>query len=277
MAADGLGFVDRKNESRRLAKAIVERQSLMVSGPAGIGKTALVSQVIAGLPAGLARRCLGVQGPEDLQDLLRMLVRRLYEAEDVLLRRQLHSEGVSTRTFGAWLKGLSTSRLKGALYRMLEGGDYRVILDHLPRLTEAMARVVKELFWMRNTPVYLVLRDEDQQRINWLCRFFYWGAQERLTLQPLPTPAAAVLTATCLQRSQISQPEPAGLRAQVLKLSKRVPGAIIDLCALAADPRYQCESGIKIRSAYLSYLTKGQMRDLPPSKSPNMNRPAARA
>ncbi len=179
-------FVDRRDESCRLRNAVIKREGLMILSPAGIGKTALATSVFASLPEGLKGRCLEIRGAKDFRGLLRELVGCLHKTGDRNLRRRLHSEGVSAQTFAPWLKGLSSSRLKGALYRALEGGDYRIFLDHLPPLTKAAASVLKEMFWMRRTPIYLLLRDDEEQKIDRLCRFFYWGEQERLKLQPLP-------------------------------------------------------------------------------------------
>jgi hypothetical protein len=254
-------FVDRKRESRRLENAILKRQSLMICGPAGIGKTALISRVIASLPAGLKGRCLEIQGAKDLQDLLRQLIRGLYNRKDPNLRRKLHAEGISVLTFEAWLKGLSSSRLKGTLYQTVERGDYRVFLDHLAPLSQATAKVIKELFWMRNTPVYLLVRDEKEQRIDQLRRFFYWGDREILALPPLPMNAAAELLENCIGRFDLARFDLSDLRAEVLVLSKHIPGAIVKMCMLAADPRYQYESRIKVKSVYIDYLMRAH--DLP--------------
>jgi hypothetical protein len=250
-------FVDRKSESLRLENAILNRQSLMICGPAGIGKTTLVTRVIAGLPAGLAGRCLEVRGAKDLRDLLQQLILRLYEAKDPNLRRELHSLGVSALSLAAWLKKLSSSRMKGILYCALERGDCRVFLDHLPPVTKTVAKVVKELFWMRNTPVFLCIRDDAEQRIDRLSRFFYWGDGERLTLQPLPSDAAAKLLQACVARFQLPTLDLADFQADALDLSRNVPGAIVKMCALAADPRYRCGSRIKTKSVYLDYLVDG--------------------
>jgi hypothetical protein len=247
-------FVDRIRELRRLENALLGRQSLMICGPAGIGKTALASKVIAGLPPEAAGRCLQIPGAKDLRDLLGQLVRQLYEAEDRNLLAQLRSEGVSAQRFAAWLKKLSSSRLKGTLYHSLEGGDYRIFLDHLPPLTKAAAKVVKELFWMRQTPVYLLIRNEAEQRIDRLCQFFYWGERERLTLPPLPPEAAAELLQACIARCGLAEFELCVFRQQLLTLSQRIPGAIVKMCMLAAHPRYQYGSRIKVRSVYIDYL-----------------------
>src|ERR1035441_10599468 len=108
-------FVARESGARRLDEAIRNQASLVICGPAGIGKTALVSKVIQGLPPDMAARCLYLGGTKDLPDLLRQLVRGLYDRNDPNLRHQLHAAGISALTFEAWLKAQSTSPLKGTL------------------------------------------------------------------------------------------------------------------------------------------------------------------
>jgi GTPase SAR1 family protein len=259
-------FVDRESEALRLEEAILKRQSLVICGPAGIGKTALVSEVIRHLPAEFGARCLYLKGMKDLQDMLRQLIRGLYEVKDPNLRQQLHIEGVSVLTFEAWVKALSTSRLRGTLYRTVERGDYRVFLDHVPPLTHAVAKVIKELFWMRNTPAYLLMRDGVEHRIDQFSHFFYWGDRERLALEPLPADAAADLLERCIERFGLAQFDLVDFREEILDLSKRVPGAIVKMCALAADPRYRYGSRIKTKSLYIDYLMGGQNLTLSDTK-----------
>jgi energy-coupling factor transporter ATP-binding protein EcfA2 len=250
-------FIDRESEARRLDEAVRKRESLVICGPAGMGKTALVSTVLRRLPPDLAARCLYFPGARDLQDLLHQLVRKLYDRKDPNLRHQLHAEGISVLTFETWLKEQSSSHLKGTLYRTVEQGDYRVFLDHLPPLTNAVAKVIKELFWMRNTPVYLLIRDEVEQHLPQLYDFFYWGDRERLALQPLPAHAAAELLESCIERFGLSRLDLREFRKEALALSKRVPGAIVRMCTLAAEPRYQYGLRIKVKSLYIEYLMSG--------------------
>jgi len=211
-----------------------------------------VLKVISSLPQDLLPRCLYLRSMKDLQDLLRQLIRTLYEGKAPNLRRQLHAEGVSALTFDTWLKTLSISRLRGTLYRTVEHADYRVFVDHLPQLTHAVARVIRELFWMRDTPVYLLLRD-DAQAMGKCSHFFYWGAQEQLVLGPLPAPAARELLESCIEYFGLSQLDLADFREEILELSKQTPGAIVKMCALAADPRYHYGPRIKIKSVYIDY------------------------
>jgi len=227
---------------------------MMISGPADIGKTALVKHVLGSLPREIENQCLYLAGFKDLQDLLRKLLKRLYQAGHPALRRQLHSEGVRASSLEAWLKSSPSPRLKGTLYRAAEQGPYHLILDHGPPLTPAIARVIKELFWMRNTPVCLLVRDEGRQRIEQLNHFFYWGRRQRLTLEPLPKPMAGEVLEQCIAQFGLSHLDLDGFREEVLELSGGVPGAIVKMCKLAADERYQYGMRIKTKLAHIDYL-----------------------
>jgi AAA+ ATPase superfamily predicted ATPase len=82
-------FLDRKAEVLRLRARLAGRESLLIWGPAGIGKTALVMEVLKDLPPAVARATIYLSGVEGLQPLLRSLLGRLYQIEDSALRRQL--------------------------------------------------------------------------------------------------------------------------------------------------------------------------------------------
>ncbi len=251
-------FLDRERESRRIEEALREKASMMICGPAGVGKTALILNVLRCLPAKVTGQCVYLPGFKDLQDLLRNLIRALYDRRDLPLRQQLHTEGVTVRSFDGWLKNLSSSRLRGTLYRAVERGEYRVILDHPPPLTHAIAKVIKELFWMRKTPVYLLVRDTEGYRADRFARFFYWGPQERLTLGPLPMETATELMDLSIERFGLSALDIDDFREEVLELSGGVPGAIVKMCGLAADPRYQYGSRIKTKLVHIDYLMSAQ-------------------
>lgn len=250
-------FLDREHESQRLREAFLSGRSMMISGPADIGKTALLKHVLAGLPGKIGSQFLYLAGFTDLQDLLRKLLARLYRAGNPALLRQLHAEGVSEAHFDDWLKSTTSPRLKGALYRAAEQGNYHLILDLGPPLTGPTAKVVKELFWMRNTPVCLLIRDEGKQKIEHLSHFFHWGSRERLALGPLPKPVAGEMLEQCIVRFQLANFDLDDFREEVLNLSGCVPGAIVKMCALAADGRYQFGKHIKTKLVHIDYLMSG--------------------
>jgi hypothetical protein len=248
-------FVDRQKECERLREAILARQSMMIGGPRGAGKTVLVKKAISELPADLWNHSVYVGTVGDLHEMLRSLIRALYEADDIRLKRELRAAGISKTMLDGWLRNLPTARLRGTLYRTVDAAGYRVFLDHVGHLTTAMARVIKELFWMRQTPVYLISSEEFESRI--VNRFFYWGERETLAIGPLPLSAARLLLEHAIQRFGLARLDLERFRDQVLTASQLLPGAIVGMCELASKPQYQFGSQIKARLVHVDYLMRG--------------------
>ena len=246
-------FFDREQESRRLREAIERRESLLISGPPGIGKTALMAKVCSELPQDVARATLCLSSIDGLRSLLGGLLWELYAVGDPTLRRQLHTEGVRHDTFKAWLHSLITSRLKGALYRSMETGQYWVFLDHLPPLTHAVAKVIRELMWMRNTPVYLVVRGSGTEEAGQAVHL-YWGERQRLAVGPLPVVPARQFLEFCIERFGLAQMELDDFGEEILELSGRNPGVIVAMCSLASQSRYHYGSRIKTKLLHIDYL-----------------------
>ncbi len=245
--------IDRKAESLRLHQAIRKRESLLICGPAGIGKTALISKVLAELPKDMARSAVSVNGFVGLQSFLRALLQNLHEAGDPTLRKQLRAEAVGGGGFKSWLKGQRTSRLKGAVYRSMKMASYWVFLDHVPPLTSSVAKVVRELVSMRGTPVYLVARGSSQKEVGHAVKT-YWNGRERLNVGPLPESAARELLESCIRRFGLARLNLDGFREAVLSMSGYNPGVLVKMCQLAAEPRYHYGLRIKTGLIHIDYL-----------------------
>jgi energy-coupling factor transporter ATP-binding protein EcfA2 len=258
-------LIDRKAESLRLHQAIRDRESLLICGPAGVGKTALISKVLAELPEDTARAVILVDSPSGLQPLLRTLLQNLHEAGDAALRKQLRAEGAGTGGFKCWLKNQRTSRLKGAVYRSMQMGRYWIFLDHVPPLTPAMAKVMRELVWMRNTPVYLAARGSGPEEVGHAVST-YWGEHQQLALGPLRELAARELLESCIQRFGLAHLNLDEFRKAVLSMSGCNPGVLVKMCELAADSRYQSDSRIKTRLIHIDYLMSLNGRNIETSK-----------
>ena len=253
-------LVDRKGEVFLLHAAIRRRESLLVTGPAGSGKTALIHKVLSELPPAIARRCFYLSAVDGVQPLLRSVIQRLYESDDITLRRQLHLEGIRNSTFKSWLKRQPTSRLKGAVYRSMEKGNYWLFLDHLPHLTHAEATIVRELVWMRKTPVFLLARGATEDDIGGVASI-YCGNQQQVSLSSLPAQPARELLEHCIQEMGLETLDLGGFREEVLKLSGLVPGIIVKMCQLAQAPKYLSGLRPKTKLIHIDCLMRGPVSD----------------
>lgn len=267
-----LPLIGRESEALLLHDAILRRESLLLGGPPGVGKTALVLKVVGELPSDITGSTFYLSGVDGLNPLLCSLLERLYAAENLPLRRQLHSEGIRESTFKNWLRHQSSSRLKGALYRAFEKGTYWIFLDHCPPLSHAVAKVVRELVWMRNTPVYLVARGFTQEDIGHVTNL-YWSERQRLVLGSLSEAASRELLESCIRRFGLANMDLGGFREEILKLSGRNPGAIVKMCSLASEPRYHFGSRIKTKILHIDYLIDTRGSDVLADK--NQGKPGA--
>jgi len=260
----GTEIIDREAERRRLHQAICKRESLLICGPRGVGKTTVISAVLAELPPAMGRSVISVDGPHGLQPFLRALLNKLHEAGDKTLRKHLSVEKVGRDSFKGWLNSAPTSKLKGSIYRSMQMDSYWVFLDHLPPLTHAMANVVRELVWMLNTPVYLAARGSGPGEVGYATNL-YWGEQQRLVLPPLHKAAACELLEACIQRFGLAHLNLDGFREAVLSFSRYNPGALVGMCKLAAEERYHYGSRIKTRMIHIDYLMSLNGRNPPAS------------
>lgn len=246
-------FLDREKESQRLRQAIRNRESLLLWGPADAGKSALIWKVLSELPRDRARACLAVSGVHSLQDLLRGLVFALVEAGSPYLREKLERENVREAGYLRWLKAQSSLRLKGILYRALPEREYWIFLNHLPPLSHAAAKLVRRFVWMCNTPVYLEARGAREGEIGRVADL-YWFERHCLALGPLPVRAARELLELSIRRFGLTKLDVESFREEILRLSGRLPGAIVALCARAAKPEYQFGRQIKTKLLHIDYL-----------------------
>jgi hypothetical protein len=67
----------------------------------------------------------------------------------------------------------------------------------------------------------------------------------------LPAADATKLLSACIHRFGLNRCELGGFQHEVLELSGRLPGVILKMCAMAAQPKYQDQGQIKTRLVHV--------------------------
>src|SRR5580658_3342964 len=160
-------LVGRSEELRALRVAIQKRASRLLWGPTDTGKTILIKTAISELPDAERRNCVYWTGAASGRQLLSHFVGQLYERGDPFVRRKVHADGATESTLHRWLNRQSSLRLRGILFTASTAGDYRFFVDHFPPPTHNMARLMKEIMYRCETPVYLVARGMSKQEIGY--------------------------------------------------------------------------------------------------------------
>jgi hypothetical protein len=252
-ATQAANLVGRAAELRRLQQAVRAREELLIWGEADSGKTAVVKAGIAALPDEIRKVCLYVEGAASVKELLQRLVGALYENKDAAISGKWRAAQASHYTFGGWLREQPSGRLHRMFCESLAARPCWIFLDHLPPCTHSLAKFLKQLLWRWHTPVYVIARGITPMEAGHAWSL-YWTDKLRLRLGPLPEAEAIVLREQSIRRFGLVSLELEEFRQDVLRLSGRVPGTIVRMCALAADPKYHFQRRIKARLIHVDYL-----------------------
>jgi hypothetical protein len=217
------------------------------------GKTALIKTVISELPEVEQRSCVFWTGAASGKQLLSHFVGQLYEKGDSFVRRKVHADGASETSLHRWLNKQSSLRLRGILFTALTAGDYRFFVDHFPPPTHNMARLMKEIMFRCETPIYLIARGMSQQEIGYAWSL-YWNDSLRLHLGPLPERHARELLELCVNKFGLNSLDLEDFREDVLHLSGLLPGSILKMSRLAANSKYHYGDRIKTKLVHVDYL-----------------------
>lgn len=247
--------IGRDSEISRLKTAIHRRESRLIWGPAGAGKTSLIRTAVEQLPKHENRSCIYWTGAATGRQLVQHIVASLYQAGDTFVQKKVHADGARETSLRPWLNRQSTLRLRGILFTAAENGNYRFFLDHIPTPGSKLVKTMKEFIFHCKTPVYLTGEGFTQREIGdaWS---LYWTHEYRIHLGPLIEHAAQELLEMCIRKFRLDVLDLDGFREEILHLSERLPGAIVGMCELAADQRYHFGERIKTKTLHVDYVMK---------------------
>lgn len=245
--------IGREAEMRRLQIALRERRSQLIWGATDSGKTSLIEAALSELPEVERRKCICWSGPGNRRQFVEHLIQGLYRACDPLVRRKVHADRADEATLIRWVSEQSALRLRGILLAAAEQGEYRFFMDHIAPTPHTLARLMKEIIYRSKTPIYLNGNGYSQAEIGYAWTL-YWTDEYRIHLGPLSEAPACRLLETCVRRFHLDSLHLKGFREQVLHLSGYLPGAIVRMCELAADPRYHFGDQVKIKLVHMDYL-----------------------
>jgi len=244
----GRAPLGREKELARLAAAWRARAPLLISGPADSGKTFLLQHHLRSLPAAEKARHVYVPAYDGAHGLLAEVAAQLSGAAGAAGRQGSGRSAAEDSTSG---------RLRLLLRRLSRERRLYVILDHFPPMSHFLTRLVKEWIWNGECGVCLVARGITRDEIGQAWSIYY-APEYRLTVGALHEREAKALLADAIERFRIERLASEDFRAEVLRRSGGLPGAIVKMCALAADPRYQSGNRVKLTLLHVDYLMRNK-------------------
>jgi GTPase SAR1 family protein len=230
----------RTQEIEQLRQRVAQRRSFLLHGPAGVGKTLLLSAVLPGLPDIL----YSASNPTP-QALYRSLAELLLVAGHPIFRTSCPNGSVS-------LQAKSAVSLKGLLRDALLNSSYLVVLDHLLRPSQALAASIRELMLNCSVPVIAVARSAHMEDVGFVSPLFA-DRSDKLAMRNFDPELAEQFAATLARREGLHAENLTQFLERVVEYSDGNPGAMLRMIRLARDPRYFHEKQIKVTPLYIDY------------------------
>jgi hypothetical protein len=224
-------MIGRTREMCRVRNSLQKRESLLILGAAGLGKTALVR-------AAADQDTIYLKYPATLHHLLVDLARALLPSG----HRSLERLARPAADLEKWLMRQTSVHLKGLLWTSLEAEPRAIILDGIGRASFPIYRFLQRLYFAEGVTFIATARDAIS--LGALGRLF-WDPRTTLHLEPLNHADSMELFDIAVEQFGIRDLDVQEFRDKVLESAKGNPGQIVEMCRMASNPMYVSGKHIK--------------------------------
>lgn len=242
-----LPIVGLANEQRRVRESLSKRESLLLLGPRGSGKTTTIRAAINILST--KTDIVYVHYSPTLHELLASMMRALLQCGHGHLHRLLPK--IPDRE--KWLLQQTSLHLKGLLWNALETEPRTLVLDEIHGASHPIYRFLQRLYFAKGVTMYAVA--QDSSALGALGRLF-WHPEKVLHFKPLSAIEAAQLFDLAVDHFNLHDLGIEEFRPKVLDAANGNPGQIIEMCRLATDPRYISGRYIKFAPLRIDTMVK---------------------
>jgi ABC-type cobalamin/Fe3+-siderophores transport system ATPase subunit len=238
-----LPLIGRSSEIGRLSNSLRQRQSLLVLGPAGSGKTALVRA------ANVDEGAIYLKYSATLHHLLIDLAGALLQSGHRSFLELARPSG----DLDHWLSRQTSVHLKGLLWTALEAEPRAIILDGIDRAGFPTYRFLQRLYFAKDLALLVTARDANS--LGALGRLF-WDPRATLHLAPLNHADATRLFDIAADQFALRDLDVHEFRDKVLDSASGNPGQIVEMCRMASNPMYVSGGHIKFAPLRIDALTR---------------------
>jgi hypothetical protein len=232
ISSESIPLTGRRRELAGLIAALERRQSRLILGPPGSGKTRLVDEALARAGVPFAR------------------VRRSSVLHDLLLELALQLRGRSERSSGA---GRRTSvSLKGAILTSLRLAPRCIVVEDVAGVEPRMYRFLQEIYYLPGC--CLLVTATSRLSLGHL-RKLLWDPREEISLGPLDGAEARCLFDQAVHTFRLESLDLDDFRRKVLAAARGNPGQIVAMCRLAGRPEYRSGRHVKFLPLRIDALT----------------------
>lgn len=250
-------FLNRAAELARLRTLLQARKSILLYGPAGIGKSSLLQELRSERKP-QDPQLLFSSGQLEPAPWLRHVTSFLVD-DDARARPSARpgSKAASGRSEARGVvSGRSAKALRAILFKALSQGSFVLVVDPVGFVSLSFYKLLRDLERATQTPLVLVARSPHMEDIGYATHFA-WPREQRLSLGPLPPEEAARLFELA---TQDLVPHPANwdsFRAQILDYARGNPGTLVTLATMAHQPSYWAQGTLKLHLLIVDFNLRG--------------------
>jgi energy-coupling factor transporter ATP-binding protein EcfA2 len=231
-------------EKFRIEEAVRRGESLLVLGPAGSGKTALVRAVAAS-----TKGAVYVAHRPVLHDMLASLATALVVTRHPRFDRLVKNGKPPEK----WADEQTSVHLRGLIWSGLEASPCLIVLDSIEGSSHQAYRFFQRVYHSPGMKMIAVSRDPI--RLGELHRLF-WDPRRTIQTMPLSDSDASTLFELAADRFGLREFNLADFRPRVLENAKGNPGQIVEICRMARDPQYRSGKHLMFAPLRIDLMTR---------------------
>jgi len=234
----------RDLELAQLRALLSSRNSFLLYGVAGVGKTLLVSRLSA--EADDALYCEQAAGGK--------LVFR-----EILAQLLARKNPYAVRACGAGgsnvLRSKSAIAVRGIVAHALRENNYWLLLDHVKSPSQPFASAMHEICGSTNTSLLVVARSAHMEDVGFLLPVFCQRSA-RYELRNFDSRTARQFAEGVARELRLQVANQEDVIEKVLRYSRGNPGAIRTMLEMAINPKYVVQQYIKFSPLYIDFRLK---------------------
>jgi len=231
-------------EIERLSLGFATGDPLLLLGPPGSGKTRLIRESLS-----KSGHVLYIAWEPTLHALLTAMARALMAAR--------HAGFIGRAKPGtdpeAWLAVQTSMHLKGLLWTAMESSPAPMVLDGVTGAGFPTYRFLQRICHIPGMALFAASRDVFS--LGALARLF-WNPAKALNIPPLHERDAEQLFEAAADHFKLRSLDLDEFREKVLESARGNPGQILEMCRLAAQPRYHAGRYIKFSPLRIDTVMK---------------------